>query len=230
MNIIPTTTTTSDIHQHTFTRNHTTTITTIKSKRSSGRNLLSLLVGGAGVLYLFLLLVLVLLPYPMVVNCFRLSVVLSRRSPPYVLQKEVLIRYSRIHHPNSFLDTNPINPYSSYSRSSSGGCCISRSTSSISSNISRIGIISSTSKTNTSSVQQQLFATSSPGADLSPPQEEDNEMKMYHLDCIGSTQDEARRILQDDTLHGTFVRFCVLHTGTLWNVLGACTHDSFVCE
>lgn len=224
MNIIPTTTTaTSDIHQNTFTRNHTTTFTTIKSKRSSGRNLLSLLGGAGVVLYLFLLLLL-LLPYPMAVNSFRLPVVvLSRTSPPSVLQKGV-IRYSRVHHPNSFLDTKTINSCSS---------CYSRS-----SNTSRIGISKSTIK-NTSPQQhkqQQLFATSSSRADLSPPQEEDNEIKMYHLDCIGSTQDEARRILQDDTLHGTFVRsfvfvYCMIRgrCGMYWvlaHMIHSCANRS----
>mmetsp|Transcript_5578 Transcript_5578/g.10602 ORF Transcript_5578/g.10602 Transcript_5578/m.10602 type:complete len:222 (-) Transcript_5578:396-1061(-) len=50
-----------------------------------------------------------------------------------------------------------------------------------------------TSKRSSSRVHSRLFATSPPS-----PQ-----MNMYHLDSIGSTQDEARRILQDETLHGT---------------------------
>jgi hypothetical protein len=179
-----------------------------KHKVYSGRKYLSL----GGFVYL-----LSLLPKPMVVTSFRLLVVSS--TPPHIapsdkyhsilgIQRSIarntpfIVSATRVttdvptiqrqRYTNSPVRTKALFAYnhnhflSSHNSSSSSSSSSSRTVT-----IGTRNTTSTDSSRNTSSTR--LFATSSP------------KLNMYHLDSIGSTQDEARRILQDETLHGTLL-------------------------
>lgn len=93
-------------------------------------------------------------------------------------------------------------------------------------NSSRRTAVGSSTKSSRNSTTSRLFATSS------APQ-----MNMYHLDSIGSTQDEARRILQDETLHGTLYVVCdsceyfiILYDGMIYNSTVGIAYSLFAIQ